>query len=380
MHIIGLMSGTSADGIDAALVQITGAPPSLDLRVIAHATYPHDPALRADLFACFRPETSSVDHLTRLNVVLGEAFAAAALNIARAAGHDPDQIDLIASHGQVVWYAPPGVLTLGDPAVIAERTGITTISHFRERDLAAGGLGAPLVSYLDWLMLRHPTRNRALQNIGGIGNVTGLPALDQNTPPLTFDTGPGNMIMDYCVARLTNGAQAYDVDGRLAATGTIHAGLLADLMATPYIRQAPPKTTGRELFGVQFAATVYERARTLGLNDADLVATVTAFTAESIAWSVLNLIPFPIHEVYIAGGGAFNGTLRRMIAERLPGVAVDSHDVLGIAAAEKECALFALLGYETWHGRPGTLAVFTGARRASVLGSITPGRGWRGLG
>jgi anhydro-N-acetylmuramic acid kinase len=377
MLIVGMMSGTSADGIDAALVEITGAPPRLQVRVIAHRTLPHRDDLRVQIFTAFRPETSNASRINTLNVALGETFAEAALELINSAGMQPEQIGLIASHGQVIWYEPPGVLTLADPAVIAERTGITTISHFRERDLAAGGRGAPLVSYLDWLLFRHPTLNRALQNIGGIGNMTALPALNNDAAPLTFDTGAGNMIIDYCVQQATDGAQGYDTNGNIAAGGQIYAPLLDELMQTPYIRQAPPKTTGRELFGVQFAETVWNRGKDYGLDNAAIIATATAFTAESIAHSVQNFIPFPIHELYIAGGGAFNRTLRRMIAERLPGLHVGTHDELGIRPAEKECVLFAVLGYETWHGRPGTLPVFTGATRATVLGSITPGRNWR---
>ncbi len=377
MLIIGMMSGTSADGIDAALVEITGAPPDLQVRVLKHRTLPHREELRIEIFKAFRPETSSAARINALNIALGEAFATAALELIDAAKIEPEQIDLIASHGQVVWYEPPGVLTLADPAVIAERTGITTISHFRERDLAAGGRGAPLVSYLDWLLFRHPERNRALQNIGGIGNVTALPAINNDTAPLTFDTGPGNMIIDYCVQQATDGAQGFDQNGMIAANGQVHSGLLEELMQTPYIRQPPPKTTGRELFGVQFAETVWNRGKALKLDNAGIIATSTAFTAESIAHSLRAFVPFPIHELYLAGGGAFNRTLRRMIAERLPGVQVGTHDELGIRAEEKECVLFAVLGYETWHGRPGTLPVFTGAYRATVLGSITPGRNWK---
>jgi len=382
VRVVGLMSGTSADGIDVAIVEIDGAPPSLQVRLVKHLTVGYDPALRAELFAAFRPETGGADRIARLNGALGEAYAAAVLQVIDAAGLTPEQIDLVGSHGQAVWYdAPDGqtqgrVLTLGEPAIIAERTGITTISGFRARDLAAGGRGAPLVSYLDWLLFRHSTHARALQNIGGIGNVTALPPLNSDTPPLTFDTGPGNMIIDYCTARATNGALPYDHDGLLAAKGTVNATLLAELMAQPYIRQKPPKTTGRELFGVQFGAEVWTRGEALGLRPEDVIATVTAFTAAAIATAVLELLPFPVAELFIAGGGAFNPTLRAMIQTRLPNVAVKLHDELGIPGNAKECVLFAVLAYETWHGRPGALPVFTGASHAAVLGNLTPGRKW----
>ncbi|MHB8629144.1 MAG: anhydro-N-acetylmuramic acid kinase [Aggregatilineales bacterium] len=382
LRIVGLMSGTSADGIDVGIIEIDGAPPSLDVRVLSHRTVEYDPALRAELFAAFRPETGGADRIAGLNAALGEAYAAAVLQVIAAAGFTPEQIDLIGSHGQALWYdAPNGqkrgdVLTLGEPAVIAERTGITTISGFRARDLAAGGRGAPLVSYLDWLLFRHPTHARALQNIGGIGNVTGLPPLNSDVPPVTFDTGPGNMIIDYCTGRATNGKMPFDRDGALAAKGTVNESLLAELMAQPYIRQRPPKTTGRELFGAQFGAAVWVRGETLHLSAKDIIATVTAFTAESIASAVRELLPYPVAELYIAGGGAFNPTLRMMIQARLPDVAVKIHDELGISSAAKECVLFAVLAYETWNGRPGALPVFTGALHATLLGNLTPGRLW----
>jgi anhydro-N-acetylmuramic acid kinase len=376
--IIGLMSGTSADGIDAAIVAISGAPPTHRVRLIRHETYPHDADLRRAIFAAFRPESSSVDHLTALNTAVGAAFAEAALRVIAAEGMTPDQVDLIASHGQVVWYAPPGVMQLGEPAEIVERTGITTISGFRSRDLAAGGRGAPLVSYLDWLLLRHPTKTRALQNIGGIGNITALPPRDapSDQAPLTFDTGPGNMIIDYCVQQATGGTQIYDEGGKMAAAGQIHPDLFEEFMETPYLTQPPPKTTGRELFGVQFGAQLYARGRALGASPQSIVTTATAITVESIAWAITRLIPYPIDELYIAGGGAFNATILDMLRRRLPGVQVGLHDSLGIPAAAKEAVLFALLGYETWHGRPGTLPVFTGARHPAILGNITPGRRW----
>lgn len=374
MRVVGLMSGTSADGIDAALVELDGAPPSLNVKLIKHLTIDYELALRAEIFACFRPETSGVDRICRLNVSLGEAYAAAVLAVIAAAGLTPEQVDLVASHGQTVWYELPGVLTLGEPAIIVERTGITTISNFRSRDLAAGGHGAPLVSYMDWLLFRHPTDLRVIQNIGGIGNITFLYPLASTRVPLAFDTGPGNMLIDYCVSRATNGAQAFDQDGLIAAHGTVHEGLLAELMAHPYIQQHPPKTTGREMFGAQFGTTLWERAAVLGLTNADLIATVTAFTASSIAVAYHDFAS-KAASFYVAGGGSHNPTLCRMLAERL-GTAVHPHDELGIPAEAKECVLFAMLGYETWHGRPGALPIFTHATQPTVLGSITPGRLW----
>lgn len=382
LRIIGMMSGTSADAIDAAVVEIDGAPPKIELRVVTYLSVEYDPALRAEIFACFRPESSGVDRLCRLNAALGEAFANAALRAAEAAGLTPDQIDLIGSHGQAMWYDPPdsggrgAVLTLGDAATIAERTGITTISEFRERDIAAGGRGAPLVSYLDWLLFRHPTKTRAIQNIGGIGNVTALPPLKRNElQPLTFDTGPGNMLIDYCVGRATDGALAYDRDGQIAARGRVDTDYLFELMAHPYLHQPPPKTTGREVFGAQLGAAIWERAIARGLAPDDIVATVTAFTVESIAAAYRDFIPYPVDEVYVAGGGSRNPTLVAMLAARLD-APLRLNDELGLSSAAKECALFALLAYEAWHNRPGALPALTGAARATVMGKLSPGRRW----
>ncbi len=387
MYIIGMISGTSADGIDAGLIEIDGTPPTLQVRVQRHKTFAYDPAVRTEIFAAFRPESSSADRLCRLNVTLGEFYASVALALLEEARITPEQVDLIASHGQAIWYEPPtgegtalsvlgSVLTMGEPAVIAERTGITTLGHIRARDLAAGGRGAPLVAYLDWLLFRSTTQARAIQNIGGIGNVAGLPPLGSETPPLAFDTGPGNMLIDYCTTRATNGALAFDLDGQIAARGRIHEPLLAELMTHPYIQQQPPKTTGRELFGAQFGAEIWKRGDQLGLSGDDLIATVTAFTAESIAYSCRKLIPFSVTELFIAGGGASNPTLCAMIQARLPGVTVHLHDELGVPSAAKECVLMAVIGYEAWHGRPGALPVFTGAKRAAILGSFNPGRAW----
>lgn len=382
MRIIGLMSGTSADGIDVALVEIEGQSLTLQIQLIKHLTISYESALQAEIFACFRPETSSIDRLCRLNVALGEAYAAAILTLIAAANFTPEQVDLIGSHGQAMWYDPPqnglngAVLTLGEPAVIAERTGITTLTNFRSRDLAAGGRGAPLVSYLDWLLFRHPTLTRAIQNIGGIANVTALPPLGVVALPLAFDTGPGNMLIDYCVRRATADAQPYDRDGLIAASGRVDPTLLGELMQHPYLRQPAPKTTGREIFGVQFGQVVWERGTALGLESQDIVATITAFTAESIVVAYREWLPWTVDEVYIAGGGALNPTLLTMLQARLGKASVHRHDDLGMPPAAKECILFALLAYETWHGRPVALPQLTGASHPVILGNITPGKHW----
>lgn len=376
MIVVGLMSGTSADGIDAALLEIQGAPPRLTWKVLKHVHQPHPPALRDEIFACFDPQTGAVDRLCALNFALGRAFADAALAVIAAAGRKPEDVDLIGSHGQTLWHIPTGAqastLQLGEPAVIAERAGIPVIANFRVRDMAAGGQGAPLVAYVDALLFSHPERTRALQNIGGIANVTYLPPAGAGGQPFAFDTGPGNMLIDDAARRATGGALAYDRDGQIAARGAVHAGLLAELTADPYLSMQPPKTTGREWFGSQYGERTWQRSLSLGLAPEDIVATLTEFTALSIARAYRDFLPAMPDEVIVSGGGARNPILMARLAQHLHGARVTDSSGCGMDIEAKEAAAFAVLAYESYHHRPGNLPAATGAARPVILGSLTP--------
>jgi anhydro-N-acetylmuramic acid kinase len=407
MIVIGLMSGTSADGIDAAVMRLEGTPPSLAWEVLGHSHRSYPPELRAEIFACFQPESSSVDRLCRLNFALGRAFGAAALEAARGAGLTIDRIDLIGSHGQTLWHEPPNggmgsTLQLGEPAVIAEMTGVPVVSNFRTRDMAVGGQGAPLVPLADWLLLSHPTRTRAAQNIGGIANVTFLPPISATHLPwypashslrgtvpgetqrenevygrhgsngvIAFDTGPGNMLIDEAARLATSGSWEYDHDGELASQGQVDESLLAEWLAEPYFQQKPPRTTGRELFGMQRAAEYWSQGIQHGLRPTDIVATLTALTARSIEHAYRTFLPAYPDEVIISGGGARNHTLMAMLVDRLKPARVSTSDEYGLGIEAKEAIAFAVLAYETWHKRSGNVPAATGASRAVVLGSIT---------
>lgn len=383
MIVIGLMSGTSADGIDAALVDIRGAPPQLSWRLLAHTTVPHTPRLRAEILACCDPAQASVDRVCMLNVELGEAFAAAALHVTKLAGLGPTDIDLIGSHGQTIWHIPGmATLQIGEAAVIAERCAVPVISNFRAADIAAAGQGAPLVAAVDALLFSHAHKTRAIQNIGGIANLTYLPAGSslESTTALAFDTGPGNMLIDQAVTHITQGRQLYDQDGTIAGSGHIHHALLEELLSHSFFQQPPPKTTGRELFGTSYGDAVAAKAAALGVRDADLVATLTAFTARSIAHAYQRFLPSLPDDIIVSGGGAHNQTMMAMMREALAPAHILSSDSLGLPADAKEAIAFAILAYESWHRRPGNLPCATGARHAVVLGSLTPQGGAAGLG
>ena len=376
------MSGTSADGIDAVVADIVGSGRQLRARVVAHVHRPFSPSMRQRILRLCQHGT--VAEICESNFELGEAFANAALAVIRRAKCKRTDITAIGSHGQTIHHLPnarmPSTLQIGEAAVIAERTGITTVADFRVRDMAAGGQGAPLVPYADWALFTHPTRPRIVQNIGGIGNLTFLPPLAELNDVIAFDTGPGNMVMDALVTALSQGRQTFDRDGRWAARGRVSESLLASLMKHPFLRRRPPRTTGREEFGEVFVQPLLASARRLRLRPEDLVATATAFTAASIADACQRLVLPGLKartrgglQIILGGGGAKNPTLRRMLAERVGAGEWLTHEDFGIANAAKEALAFAILAHATLLGQPGNVTSATGARRAAVLGKIVPG-------
>jgi anhydro-N-acetylmuramic acid kinase len=381
MRVLGMISGTSADAVEAVLVEIGGEPPRLETRVLGGRTDPLPADLRRRIHAIAAKE-GDVEGLCLLDVELGEVFARSALDLVADAGLRPEEVALIGSHGQTVWHAVredgsvAGTIQVGNAAVIAERTGITTVSALRSRDIAAGGQGAPLVAYVDSLLLRHPTLARAVQNMGGIGNVAWLPpASETDGRPLAFDTGPSNVLIDVVMGVISDGTATFDADGATAAAGSVDEAWVGRLLDHPYFSAAPPKTTGRELFSPAMGAALLAEGRANGLADADVVATLTAFAAASVADQYRRFLPREPDEVIVAGGGTRNPTLLAELRRRLPAsVTLRTVDELGIASHQKEALAMAVLAYETWHGRPGTYPALTGARHPTVAGSITPGR------
>jgi len=380
MKVIGLMSGTSADGVDAALVDIGGTGHKLIVKLLAFRTFPYPAPFRVRLLEAMARGT--VADACHLNVVLGEWFARAALRALKAAKIPPHRVALIGLHGQTLHHLPrprrePGLgtvrstLQLGAPAIIAERTGITTVADFRSRDMAAGGEGAPLAPYLHALLFRHPSRSRAVVNIGGISNLTYLPAGGGLGEVRAFNTGPGNMVIDGVARYITAGRQTFDFGGRLTHGGTPHAELLQTLLEYPFLRRRPPKSTGREEFGERFLDLFLRQGKLLGLSDADLAATATAYTARTIA-DALKFLPRPVEEVFISGGGAKNPTLMRMLQATI-GVPVRPIEALGWDGRALEAVAFAVFAYQHVKGVPCNLPQVTGAKRAVVLGTIVPG-------
>ncbi len=377
--VIGLMSGTSMDGIDAALVRIQEQDDALRVETVGFLSTPYPPDVQAELMRTVRGETGAAD-ICHLNFLLGELFADAALQLMQETGVTGEQLLCVASHGQTIWHQPEPVewqgrairstLQIGEPAVIAERTGVVTVGDFRVADVAAGGQGAPLVPYVDWLLFRHPEEGRVLLNIGGIANVTALPPDAQPEQVIAFDTGPGNALINIAMHIASGGRYRYDPDGAFAQRHPVREEWLQELLKHPYFAQQPPKSTGRETFGEAMVRRLLRRYR---LSNAELlVPTLTELTARTIADGIRRFVmpKMPIRRLIASGGGVHNRTLMKRLRELLPELQVETCDRYGIHPDAKEAVAFAVLGYQTMHRRPGNLPSATGARHPAVLGKV----------
>jgi anhydro-N-acetylmuramic acid kinase len=385
-YAVGLMSGTSVDGIDAAIVKITGTPgtrPELELLVFENIPYPLQ--VRDEIFALFDVTKATLDRVGRLNVWLGELFAEAAMSVIAKSGLRAADVTHIGSHGQTLYHNPVGeamggyhlhyTVQIGEGAVIAARTGITCVSDFRSADMAVGGQGAPLVPFTEYLLYGEEKRTLLMQNIGGIGNMTVLPAGCSAEEVFAFDTGPGNMLIDGLVTHMSGGKSKMDVGGAIASRGRPDEGLLDLLMQEPYYIQSLPKSTGRELFGSSYIARLLAYQQENGLSDEYLVATVTKLTARSISEAYRRYV----HERYsadtliVGGGGSYNPELLRYLHEEMKplGVQVLTQEQLGRSSDAKEAVAFALLADYTLARQPNNLPAATGARRPVIMGKVS---------
>lgn len=368
MKVAGIMSGTSADGIDVALVDIRGGAFRQRINVLAHDTVPYPKAVRDRILGVSNAQ-AHIGDIARLHTRLGDLYAEAVARVCRN-----ETIDLIGCHGQTIYHdgdgRTPTTLQLGDGSVIAGRAGVPVVSDFRTADIAAGGRGAPLVPYVDYLLFRDRKCGRVALNIGGIANITAIPPAGNTEDVVAFDTGPGNMVVDALAAKITRGRARFDSDGRLAASGKVSKPLLGELLADPFFRRHPPKTTGREQFGNTFLQ------RLLGYNVSlrDLLATATALTPAAIALGIHRFVDkrMTVDEIIVSGGGSHNPRMMAHLAAFLPGKTIRSSSEFGIDPDHKEAVAFAVLAYETWHRRPSNLPSATGAKRPAVLGKISP--------
>ena len=386
MLVMGLMSGTSADGIDVALARISGIPPKLSLKLEGHHHVAFPALVRKAILNLANGSPATVAEISQLNFLLGEEFARAAISACKSWRVPLRKVSLIGSHGQTIYHqgAPSpflnyprlsSTLQIGESSVIAERTGVTTIADFRPADMAAGGQGAPLVPFVDYLLYRHPKRNRAALNIGGIANVTVIPARAKPEDVVAFDTGPGNMIVDALVEKFTHGRSHYDKDSQIALRGRLLPKLLTELMENPYLRRQPPKTAGREQFGQPCAQKILSWAKQRRAKPEDLVRTATIFTSLSIANAFQQFIlpRVRIDELIVSGGGARN-PLMMVYLSAILGFSITFSGELGIKPEAKEALAFAILAYESYHGRANNLPSATGANHPAVLGKLVHGR------
>ncbi|HWB98258.1 MAG TPA: anhydro-N-acetylmuramic acid kinase [Bryobacteraceae bacterium] len=356
MRIAGIMSGTSLDGIDVAIIEMRGR----RIETIGFESRPYPEEVRRAILGVSNT-TTTTGEISRLNYRLGELYAQAVAHACKRFG----PVELIGCHGQTIYHeGRRNTLQIGEGAVIAERIGVPVVSDFRARDIAAGGEGAPLVPFLDYLVYRHPRRTRVALNLGGIGNITVIPRGAAAEQVVAFDTGPGNMVIDQLVQEYTGGKQKFDRGGKIARAGEVDRKLLNRLLRDPYYRRKPPKSAGREQYGAEFVA----RMKQSGASLRDLITTATVLTAATVA---MGATPYGPDELIVSGGGAHNPEILGHLAAFLPGTAIATSADYGIDIDGKEAIAFAVMAYETWHRRPANVPSATGARRAVVLGKIS---------
>jgi len=383
MLVLGMMSGTSADGIDVSLARISGVPPNLNAKLLAHTSSTFPSALREEILRVAEQQPITAGALSQLNFRLGELFANAVLAACREFRISPKKIALIGSHGQTIFHQGEPVnflgqptastLQIGEPAIIAARTGITTVGDFRPADMALGGQGAPLVPYADYLLYRHEKLGRISLNLGGIANITVIPAAAKPSQILAFDTGPANMLIDALVSHFTRGRLRFDKNAQLASQGRSIPALLDDLMRDPYLKLAPPKSTGREYYGHAYLKRILTFGRRHRAKPNDLIRAATIFTALSVVDALNRFVlrKTKIHQLIVSGGGAHNPLILAQLSAALPGMEILPSGRLGIPEDAKESFAFALLAYETFHRRPANLPSATGARGPAILGKIS---------
>ncbi|MBM3725621.1 MAG: anhydro-N-acetylmuramic acid kinase [Acidobacteria bacterium] len=380
MRAVGVMSGTSLDGVDVAVVDLRGEGWNTRARLVAFSSKPYPRKVREAILAVSN-RTCHTAEIARLNVWLAEHYAERVIATCSAHGIRQKSIGVVGCHGQTIFHesepvrflgrATASTLQIGDGSFLAERLGITVVHDFRMRDMAAGGKGAPLVPYLDYLLFRHRTRGRVALNLGGIGNITAIPGgAESPDETFAFDTGPGNMVMDQLAALATGGRASFDLDARIGRKGKLNQGLLDELMKDRYLAAAPPKTAGREQYGQEFIA----RLRATGLPLADLMHTAAAFTARSVAAAVDRFVRprFTPRDLVAAGGGVHNPLLMAYLSAFLPDLKITTTAEHGIDPDAKEAVAFAVLAAESIHLRPSNLTSATGARHRVILGKINP--------
>jgi anhydro-N-acetylmuramic acid kinase len=378
---IGLMSGTCTDGIDAALVEIEGYSTKTKVKLLKFITIPYELPLRKRLLEIALGTSYGSEEICKMNFLLGHLSSTACIEVCKKANIAISEIDFIGSHGHTIYHQPnvtpyfnheiTSTLQIGEAAVISESMNCPVVSDFRVRDMAAGGGGAPLVPYTEYLLYSQTGKNIALQNIGGIGNITFLPANHNTDQIIAFDTGPGNMIIDALVSIYSNGKDQYDSNGDIAKSATVHKELLNWLMQDKYIHLKAPKTTGREYYGAKFVKELLQKADYYNLTLPETIATATMFTAKSIEIGITLNLPLIPDELIIGGGGSLNKTLMSNIKSSLPHCNVITNEDLGFDSNAKEAIAFAVLANETLHGCDNTIPTATGARHSVVMGKIT---------